>query len=76
LGTFRLCTQPYCTSIDQSSDFTVGDTTVYWVYLSIPSDTSIPVWIHLDLIDGSNGEILAASELSLGWSSSGWVVVQ
>ncbi|HJX67027.1 MAG TPA: DUF6599 family protein, partial [Polyangia bacterium] len=76
LGTFLLCTQPNCTVIDQGSDFTVGDTTVYWSYLSIPSDTSILVWIHLDLVDGSNGEVLAASEISLGWTSSGWVVVQ
>ena len=54
--------------IDQGSDFTVGDTTVYLEYLTEPSDLTIPVWIHLDLIDGTSGEVLASSELSLVWT--------
>jgi hypothetical protein len=69
-GTFALWSWATTASrvIDQGSDFTVGDTTVYLEYLTEPSDLTIPVWIHLDLIDGTSGEVLASSELSLVWT--------
>jgi len=62
--------------MDQGIDFTVGDTTVYLEYVTSPSDLTIPVWIHLDLIDGTSGEVLASGELSLGWTYPATLTVQ
>jgi hypothetical protein len=45
-------------------------------YVTSPSDLTIPVWIHLDLIDGTSGEVLASGELSLGWTYPATLTVQ
>jgi len=75
-GTFALWNHADGKVTDQGSDFTVGDTTVYLEYLTAPPDMSIPVHVHLDLIDGIGGEVLASSELSLAWSSPATLTVQ
>lgn len=59
---------------DQGNDFTVGETTVYWSYFSIPADTSVPVLIRLDLL-GDNAQPLASSTLTLTWTAQGGVTV-
>ena len=75
-GTFALWNHSDGKVTDQGSDFAVGDTTVYLEYLTAPPDMSIPVHVHLDLIDGIGGEGLASSDLSLGWSSPATLTVQ
>jgi hypothetical protein len=74
-GTFALWNHLDGKVTDPGSDFTVGDTTVYLEYLTAPPDMSIPVQIHLDLVDGTSGEVLASSDLSLGWSSPATLTV-
>ncbi len=75
-GTFALWSHPDGTVAGQGSDFTVGDRTVYLQYLTAPLDMNIPVWIHLDLIDGSSAQVLASGELSLVWSYPATLTVQ
>ena len=75
-GTFALWNHPDGTVAGQGSDFTVGDRTVYLQYLTAPLDMNVPVWIHLDLIDGSSAQVLASGELSLVWSYPATLTVQ
>jgi hypothetical protein len=75
-GSFALWQPSDYHVIDQGSDFTVGDTTVYWNYFSPPADTLVPVLIRLDLLDGTSGEVLARAELALSWTDQGGVTVQ
>jgi hypothetical protein len=74
-GSFLLWSQLLDWKIsDQGSDCTLGDTIVYWQYLSVPADVSIPVRIHLDLIEGATGNVLASDDLSLAWITPSGVI--